>query len=154
MNPRYLFVVSLFALVSAAAPGRAPAADPTVVAMQQPTLGEILTDAKGMTLYMFKKDKPGESVCVDACAKNWPPLTTQAGMQPMAGPGVSGKLGQIERKDGGYQVTYEGMPLYYFAKDTKPGDVNGQNVNNVWFVVPAKPGNMSASSEPAKSAAQ
>jgi predicted lipoprotein with Yx(FWY)xxD motif len=129
----------------------ASSAAPTVMVVQHPTLGGILTDAKGMTLYTFKKDKPGESVCVDTCAKNWPPMAVAEGMQPMAGPGIAGKLGQIERKDDTYQVTYNGMPLYYFAKDTKPGDVNGQNMGGVWFVVPTSAAPPTASSQAPKS---
>ena len=129
----------------------APSAAPTVMVAQHPTLGAILTDAKGMTLYIFKKDKPGESVCVDTCAKNWPPVKAAEGMQPVAGPGISGQLGQIERKDDTYQVTYNGMPLYYFAKDTKPGDVNGQNMGGVWFVVPTSAAPPTASSQAPKS---
>ncbi|HWT79740.1 MAG TPA: hypothetical protein VN648_13225, partial [Candidatus Methylomirabilis sp.] len=109
---------------------------PTVMVAQNTKLGDILTDSQGMTLYMFKKDKPGESVCVDQCAKNWPPLTIAEGTKPMAGSELPGKLGQIERKDETYQVTYNGMPLYRFAKDSKPGDMNGQGMGGVWFVVP------------------
>jgi predicted lipoprotein with Yx(FWY)xxD motif len=122
-------------LVSASAAGAASTM-PSVMVAQNTKLGSILTDSQGMTLYVFKKDKPGESVCVDTCAKNWPPLTVPEGMQPMAGSGIPGKLGQIERKDDTYQVTYDGMPLYRFGRDSKPGDMNGQGMGSVWYVVP------------------
>ena len=52
----------------------------------------------------------------------------------VAGKGVSGLLGILSRPDGRQQVTYDGHPLYYFAKDTKSGDTMGQNVGNVWMV--------------------
>jgi|AMFO01.1.fsa_nt_gi Uncharacterized protein conserved in bacteria len=112
----------------------------TVQVAQHPTFGKILVDADGMTLYVFAKDQPGVSNCYDQCAKNWPPLTVAAGETPTAGPGVSGTLGVIKRKDGRSQVTYNGMPLYRFFKDQKPGDANGQGIKGVWFVVnPAAP---------------
>ncbi len=126
-----LFVSAAWVVTSAAA-------TPTVMVAQGTKMGDVLTDAQGRTLYMFKKDKPGESVCVDTCAKNWPPLTVAEGAQPVAGPGITGKLGQIERKDDTYQVTYNGMPLYYFAKDKKAGDVTGQGVGGIWYVVSPK----------------
>ncbi len=146
-----LALCAALVLASAAWVVTSMAATPTVTVAQGTKLGDVLTDAQGRTPYIFKKDKPGESVCVDTCAKNWPPLTVSEGMQPVAGPGITGKLGQIERKDDTYQVTYNGMPLYYFIKDTKPGDMNGQNVGGVWFVVPAKGSAMAASGQPAKS---
>ncbi len=129
-----LLLVGYLLPVSASAAGDAA----TVMVAQNTKLGDVLTDSQGMTLYVYKKDKPGESTCVDKCAQNWPPLTVKEGMQPMAGSGVPGKLGQIERKDDTYQVTYNGMPLYRFAKDSKPGDMNGQGMGGVWSVVSTK----------------
>ena len=127
-----LFVASALPVsASAATP-----ATPTVKVAQGTSLGNILTDDGGLTLYTFKKDKPGESVCVDACAKKWPPLTVPEGMQPAAAPGIPGKLGQFERKDDTYQATYDGMPLYRYAGDSKPGDMNGQGLGGMWFAVP------------------
>lgn len=97
-------------------------------------LGQFLVDAKGMTLYLFTKDTNGESVCYDQCATAWPPLLTTG--TPVAGPGVTGTLGVTTRKDGTQQVTYNGMPLYYYITDMQPGDTTGQDVGGVWFVVP------------------
>jgi D-xylose transport system substrate-binding protein len=105
---------------------------PTVMVTQNPTLGSILTDSKGMTLYLFKNDTPGQSTCTDQCAANWPPLTVASGVTPVAGDGVTGTLGVIQRSDGTSQVTINNLPLYYFAKDTKPGDTSGEGVNGVW----------------------
>jgi predicted lipoprotein with Yx(FWY)xxD motif len=108
---------------------------PTVKAAKDAKLGEILTDQKGMTLYRFTKDAPDTSNCYDACAQAWPPVLVKAG-DPIGPLGLDGKLGVTTRKDGAKQVTYNGVPLYYYAKDQKPGDTTGQNVGNVWFIVP------------------
>jgi predicted lipoprotein with Yx(FWY)xxD motif len=99
-------------------------------------LGSFLVDGKGMTLYLFTKDTPNTSVCYDKCAAAWPPLLTTG--DPVAGQGVdASKFGTTTRKDGSIQVTYNGWPLYYFAKDKAAGDVTGQGVGDVWFVVSA-----------------
>jgi predicted lipoprotein with Yx(FWY)xxD motif len=99
------------------------------------TLGDILTDSQGMTLYTFKNDTPGVSNCTGTCAQNWPPLTLTDGAGPVAGTGVSGKLSYIIRPDGAFQVTYDGMPLYRFIGDKQPGDTNGQGLlNGAWSV--------------------
>ncbi|WP_254544257.1 COG4315 family predicted lipoprotein [Halomarina pelagica] len=95
--------------------------------------GEILTDAEGMTLYLFTKDEGGASVCYDDCATAWPPLTASG--QPSAGTGVTARLGTAERTDGSTQVTAAGHPLYYYEPDEAPGDAKGQGVGGVWFVV-------------------
>ena len=87
-----------------------------------------------MTLYVFTNDKPGESTCYDACAQLWPPLTVAKGETPTLAQGITGKVGVIERKDGTYQVTHDDMPLYYYAKDTKPGETNGEGIKDVWHV--------------------
>ena len=96
--------------------------------------GKFLTGMNGMTLYIFTKDQPGMSNCYGQCAVNWPPLMVKDGETPMAPAMVSGKLSTVTRKDGSTQVAYNGMPLYYWVKDQKPGDTTGQGVNNVWFV--------------------
>ncbi len=106
-----------------------------VVAAHNDKLGAMFTDTNGMTLYTFKKDEPGKSNCVDKCAEAWPPLTVaEDDTAVFGGIGVPGKLGVIERADKKYQVTYNDMPLYYFAKDKAAGDVTGQNVGETWFV--------------------
>jgi predicted lipoprotein with Yx(FWY)xxD motif len=107
----------------------------TVQVSDHPELGKILTDANGRTLYLFTKDGENVSNCYDQCAVNWPPLLVGAGEEPAAGPGLPGQLGTITRTDGGRQVTYNGMPLYYWAADSNPGDASGQGVGDVWFVV-------------------
>lgn len=99
-------------------------------------LGDFLVGPDGMTLYLFTNDEPGVSNCYDQCAVRWPPLLVPAGFEPTAGEGVTGTLGVTERTDGTLQVTYNDMPLYYWINDVAPGDATGQNVGEVWFVVP------------------
>ena len=91
--------------------------------------GEVLVDAKGMTLYTFDKDEAGKSNCSGDCAKAWPPAMAMESDKPV------GNLTIIKRDDGSLQWADEGKPLYTFAKDTKPGDVAGDNFKNVWHVV-------------------
>ena len=98
-----------------------------------PKLGDFLVDAKGMTLYMYTKDTAGVSNCTADCLKAWPPLVATGDL--VAGAGVTGKLGTITRADGTKQVTYNDMPLYYWASDMKAGDMTGQGVGGVWFML-------------------
>ena len=100
------------------------------------TLGKVLVDQAGMTLYMFTKDTQGQtSTCVDKCLAAWPAFSAAS---PTAGTGLDASmLSTIARPDGSPQIAYDGWPLYYYAEDTKPGDVTGQGVNSVWFVLDA-----------------
>jgi len=108
------------------------------IAVAETKLGTVLVDEAGMTLYMFTKDAKNETVCYDQCATNWPPVLTEGAPHP-SGEGVDGKLlGMIKRKDGKLQATYNGMPLYYFAKDAAAGDTTGQGVGDVWYVLDGK----------------
>jgi predicted lipoprotein with Yx(FWY)xxD motif len=122
-----------------AAATEAPAAaegGATVALGQNDQLGSFLVDDQGMTLYLFTKDTPNTTVCYDNCAVAWPPLLTTGG--PVAGEGVEASLlGTTNRTDGTVQVTYNGWPLYYYEKDKAPGDVTGQDVGGVWYVVSA-----------------
>ncbi|MDR3577579.1 MAG: hypothetical protein P4L50_27255 [Anaerolineaceae bacterium] len=104
----------------------------TLKVSNNPILGNILTDQDGRTVYMFTTDVGGVVSCYDTCQKFWPPLVGTA----TAGSGVDASLiGTTTRNDGLMQVTYKGLPVYYFLKDTKPGDVNGQGVLGTWFVL-------------------
>ena len=106
----------------------------TVQTSEHPELGTILTDASGRTLYLFTPDERDISNCAGGCALAWPPLVTID--EPVAGDGVTGDLLGTAAREGGYtQATYNGWPLYYFVFDEKPGDTNGQNSGDVWFVV-------------------
>jgi len=96
--------------------------------------GEYLADSQGRALYYFKKDEAGKSNCSGDCLANWPAFTQEDFAVPE---GFDKKdFDTITREDNGEkQVTYKGFPLYYFAKDQQEGDVNGQGVKDVWFVV-------------------
>ena len=98
-------------------------------------LGDFLVAANGMTLYLYKKDTDGSSTCYDQCADNWPPYTVNAADPLVANPHAMGELGTTTRTDDSVQVTYNGMPLYFFAQDMAPGDTNGQEKGDVWYVV-------------------
>ncbi len=101
---------------------------------QTADLGTFLVDSQGMTLYFFTRDEPNKSNCDIDCMVKWPPLLTQ--QAPKADDGVdAGKLSAIAYKDGYQQVTYDGMPLYYWYQDKAPGDTKGHGVGDVWFVV-------------------
>ena len=96
--------------------------------------GAFLTGKDGMTLYVFTPDSANKSTCVDKCATTWPPFIVAAGSTPKAGTGVTGALTTFARADGTMQVAINGMPLYYYAADTKAGDTTGQGVGGKWFV--------------------
>ena len=98
-----------------------------VDAANSPTFGMVLTGPNGMTLYTHAGDSATSSTCTGSCATAWPPLTVTG--QPTAGTGVTGKLGTLTRADGTIQVTYAGLPLYYWQGDSKAGDVTGNGVN-------------------------
>ncbi len=100
----------------------------TVEAKPVGAAGTVLVDGDdGMTVYTFTKDTKdsGKSACSGDCAVTWPPLTVAAGATPTGGTGVTGTLATITRDDGTLQVTYNGLPLYYFKNDKAPGDANG-----------------------------
>lgn len=116
-------------------PPTAAAPKPVALTLAKTALGNILADGDGKVLYMYTKDTKDTSACYDACATNWPPVLTD---KADAKEGVDAKLiGYTKRTDGKMQATYNGMPLYYWVKDQKPGDTTGQNVGGVWFVLAA-----------------
>ena len=119
-----LLTASLFAACSSY--GSRPAA-PAMVS------GGLLAGSNGMTLYVFDKDAAGsgKSLCNGPCATNWPPLYA------MDGDAASGDYSIVMRDDGKKQWAFKGKPLYFWAKDAKPGDATGDGFNNVWNV--AKP---------------
>jgi predicted lipoprotein with Yx(FWY)xxD motif len=98
------------------------------------SLGNIVVNAEGRTLYLFMKDSGGTSACTGDCTATWPPLTITGSATAGAGVDAS-KLGTISRPDGSTQVTYNGHPLYRYAADSAPGDTKGQGVGGNWFVV-------------------
>ena len=88
----------------------------------------ILTDANGMTLYIFDKDEPGVTNCYDQCAINWPPLMADASATP------EGEFTLVDRTDGTKMWAYKGWPLYYWKDDVNPGDTTGDGVGGVWHL--------------------
>ncbi|MDM5224855.1 hypothetical protein QUF73_01385 [Cytobacillus sp. NJ13] len=102
--------------------------------MENEKIGKYLTDAEGMALYYFAKDQPNTSNCSGDCLENWPAFYSE----DLAVPEGFNKedFGTITRADTGEkQTTYKGYPLYYFIKDGASGDVKGQGVKDVWFIV-------------------
>jgi predicted lipoprotein with Yx(FWY)xxD motif len=108
-----------------------------VVSTAKTSLGTILVDSRGRTLYLFQKDRNGKSSCAGQCATFWPPLITSG--KPIAAGGARASLiGMTKRSDGRMQVTYNHHPLYTFAKDTKKGQTNGEAFSAFgakWYVV-------------------
>lgn len=125
-----------------AAPSQAPASAPAAagaasVNLGDTSLGKVLVDGKGMTLYIFTADSGGASACYDKCAGAWPPLLSD-GSAPTLGAGLdAGDFATIDRTDGTKQVTFYGMPLYFFSGDKAAGDVAGQGLNSKWYVIGA-----------------
>lgn len=111
------------------------AAGGATVVVAETSLGEVLVDADGLTLYLFEQDAGTEvSACTGSCADLWPALTSDAA--PTAGEGIDAALlGVAQQPDGSSQVTYNGHLLYTYAQDSAPGDVEGQGVGGVWFAV-------------------
>jgi predicted lipoprotein with Yx(FWY)xxD motif len=101
-------------------------------------LGEIITDGKGFTLYMYTPDHHGPSQCAGFCAQQWPPLVLPRGVvRPKAGPGVKAALlGTDRRSNGQLQETYNGWPLYLWIGDSAPGQATGQADDmGLWYAV-------------------
>jgi predicted lipoprotein with Yx(FWY)xxD motif len=127
-------------LAAASFSGPVQAAGPATIRLgHKAPFGGYLTDATGRTLYIFTADHGGKSSCYEACATAWPPLVTSG--KPMAASGVdAAHLGTSARHDGARQVTYHGMPLYYFKGDAA-GATAGEEINHFggeWYVVSPK----------------
>lgn len=164
MRTRLAFIAMAALLLAACGGGDDPGAEDSTtttagtttteaaagVSLAETSLGEVLVGPEGMTLYGFTVDDPGVSNCYDACAQAWPPLD---GDTPI-GAGLDASLFSItERTDGSTQLVIGDWPLYYFAGDSAPGDVNGQDVEGVWFVVDANGNLVGAGEEAAASPA-
>jgi predicted lipoprotein with Yx(FWY)xxD motif len=104
------------------------------VSVRRSSLGRILVDSRGLTLYTYGHDKRNVSFCSDACARVWPPATVAG--RPTAASGVShARLKTIRRSDHGTQLVYSGHPLYGFSEDTRPGQMGGEGFLGVWFAI-------------------
>ncbi|GAA1945016.1 COG4315 family predicted lipoprotein [Kitasatospora viridis] len=120
----------------------------TVKVASNGTLGQIVTDGNGFTLYRFDSDtnSPPTSNCTGSCAATWPAATVTG--QP-SGSGVSGTLGTITRADGSKQLTLNGWPLYRYSGDSKAGQTNGQGIGGTWWAATPSGGRaMAASTSP------
>ena len=126
-----------FSLAVLLAAGAAALAGPAkLVTRNNASYGTYLSDEDGHAIYLFTADSKSRSACQDACAKAWPPMMTSGA--PVAGPGVNAALLGTIPRDGGMQVTYGGMPLYYFVGDKGAGSIAGQGINHFggeWYLV-------------------
>jgi len=120
--------VVLLAFLALAVPALAQDLPAPLMAQKAGDLGTVLTGPTGMTLYTFKNDTDGKSVCNGPCAESWPPFKPAAGAAAPKAP-----LGVITRDDGSRQYTWKGKPLYYWKNDKKPGDATGHMARNIWF---------------------
>lgn len=142
-----LIFIALAAVLIAGCTQPQQPAQPTPVVTTQTTvntvnvadssLGRILTDTKGITLYYFITDVPGSgaSTCYGTCETAWPVFSVDSII--VSSPLNAADFSTITRTNGTKQTTYRGWPLYYWQNDKKPGDVLGENVQKVWYV--AKP---------------
>ena len=133
-----LLVIIAALLILCVFPALAQESGGIVQVANNPTLGPILVAPNGMTLYTFNNDQPGVSNCVGQCLELWPAYTVDATASLEPAPGVPGTISVIVQADGLLHVTYDDRPLYFYSSDSAPGDVNGQGVGNVWFVVPVE----------------
>lgn len=136
-------LIATLSLVVAACAARPPAPEPAPgasvsteadarvgVAMHSEH-GRYLTDAQGRALYLLEQDPAMASICYDACAEAWPPYRSEG--MPVAAAGADASLlDRIQRRDGTWQVTYGGNPLYYYARDAGPGSLEGYDVQDAW----------------------
>jgi predicted lipoprotein with Yx(FWY)xxD motif len=123
---RRLFILSITAITTLAT---VSFAQMTPTKTGDSAKGKVLTDDKGMTLYVFDKDSGGKSACNGPCAGNWPPLTAAGSAMPM------GDYSVITRDDGSKQWAYKGRPLYTWKDDKKAGDITGDGrLNGAWHI--------------------
>ena len=137
---------------SSAAASPSAGADETIALEAAETdAGTSLVGPDGMTLYVFTQDSEGTSTCSGECAELWPPFEVPAEVTIEVGDDVSGDVDLIERDDGRTQVTYDGMPLYFYAEDAEPGDAAGEGVGGVWFIASPDGGTAEPSDDAAAS---
>jgi predicted lipoprotein with Yx(FWY)xxD motif len=126
----------------AASPSSTASSSGTPASIQVATtsLGKVLVDGEGNSLYLFEADTGTQSTCSDECAAAWPPLLT-SGTPTVSGDATQSMVGTTTRTDGGVQVTYDGHPLYYYSGDKKAGDINGEGSKAFgaeWYLVSPK----------------
>jgi len=148
-----LVVAACTASTGASPAGGSPAAAAGVTVETSGTsnFGSVLAGPNGMTLYTHAGDTATSSTCSGACAAAWPPLETTA--PPMGGFGVTGQLGTLTRADGTTQVSYRGLPLYYWQGDKKPGDATGNGIDGFSVATVSGSAPMPSASAPASAPA-
>lgn len=131
-----IIVIVILAIIGIAGFWKTPAGgtqNKTVSLANKAGLGEYLVDGKGKTLYYFADDSPGKSNCTGPCLIIWSAFYIKNLI-------VNGSLkqsdfGTMKRDDGLEQITYKGWPLYYYQKDANAGDVLGQGIDSLWYVM-------------------
>ncbi|HEX4082439.1 MAG TPA: hypothetical protein VHX40_05685 [Acidimicrobiales bacterium] len=118
----------------------------TVAERHVGSLGTVLVDRSGQTLYIYTTDRPERVTCTGRCAAVWPPFLLRKGVTKVAGP-HGAVLGTIHRPGGRLQVTSHRLPLYRYVGDRRPGQINGEGVEGTWFV--ATPSGRHPASSPA-----
>ena len=135
-----LAVLSAVTAISIADGSPSPAASAARAARVQVRsgpLGRYLVDGRGRSLYLFEKDRGGRSACYGSCASVWPPLMATGHVARGAGVSAA-KLGTVARRGGGREVTYAGHPLYFYAGDSRAGQLKGEGLNQFgapWDIV-------------------
>jgi predicted lipoprotein with Yx(FWY)xxD motif len=114
-----------------------PASNTTLVkTADHATLGKIVVDGAGYTLYTWDRDTGSTSTCTGGCAGTWPPAVVPDGTAaPVPAAGVTGTLATSPHPGGGNQLTLDGKPLYRYAADAAPGEAKGDGVGGVWHVI-------------------
>ena len=92
------------------------------------SVGTVLADAQGFTLYTYKNDPMGKSECNGRCARKWPPVPADGVVLP-----PDSELSVITRKDGKTQLAWRGHALYRWEKDKEPGQTTGHDLGEVWY---------------------
>jgi predicted lipoprotein with Yx(FWY)xxD motif len=138
LRPFVVAAAMLVLLAAAIGAGNALGASKSgQIGVRKTALGSILVDSHGRTLYLFAADTHGKSACYGSCANYWPPLISAT--RHVTGTGVRASLlTTTRRRDGKFQVTYNGHPLYRYVQDTKPGQTTGQGLDvsgGLWWVV-------------------
>ncbi len=101
---------------------------PAVVSTRHTAVGSVLVGDSGLTIYLFSADSRGVSSCPAACTRSWSPVRSHGGKPRGSALVPSEMIGSIVRKDGSYQVTLDGQPLYHYVGDRNPGDAKGQGL--------------------------
>ena len=140
LNSRLVAAAAVLAVLAVTATAIAATRAPSQVKTRKTSIGTLLVDSKGKTLYLFQKDKGTKSSCYASCAANWPPYLTTG--KPKAGAGVNAsKLATTKRTNGTLQVTYNKHPLYWFKFDKAAGQTKGEDVHAFggdWYAVTPK----------------